>query len=1402
MNQPSPGGTTHTTERPIPYESIVQRHNALISRARDVDDAKIVEDVYRFMRDAAQAGKWLDSPAERRAVQGELSYWTTFLFRKQLSASEGTLADFDPKAAVPLEIACPYPGLRAYGLIGREDLGQDIVNFFGREREITECCQYLESNTLLAIIAGSGTGKSSLAMAGVLAHITESSLPGWLCAQRMTPGSEPLSALLHALDTVLGLQGAPRLGELLNVLGTTELPSQSASHTASVLVELLAGKRVLIFVDQFEELYSLCRDFRQRVVFANIVCRLAALEFEDASPFRLLITMRTDHVHFAESLTPDLYILLRKRAYYLEPLTINGVRQVIAQPAKRVGLRFVPYSIVEELATQTASLAAGLPLLQFALRKLWFGRRRNEVNVPLDIVDVTDVERLVHAQPGTKPDAVVERALSFAADQLYRDLNSEQQGICKRLFLELTEISDNFEDPLRRRRGELDLTETVAGHLGVSREDVVNVISRLVESELLLRTVSTAPGQSAAATELEVAHEALFRHWNKFRVAWLPDAKGDLLRVKTVEREAAEWEKSARSEEQLKQRGRELEVAEGLSNTGWLSEVAREYVSQCRTWEDSLVRTAKDAKNSKARNRWLFAVTCGCIVVAVIFGVLWVRTWSVETITHAYSEIERHPADGLKNSRTVARALTMMPEGARIKEIATIKELRTVLANAANLVEVGGKDGIAALDRTGSALMSLPGWKPTDNPTIRILNVEHWRGASPDAAPKWYEKLIPVLGLTAQDLAEARLNHGGTRALIRYRNANEELIEIFEVSDARAGSARQLASYKSPLTRFDRSDFSDDGDWFVIAGTRESREALEERSVPTVILYDVQHHTEVSWSPPADHEWDPIRYSRVSALAVSDGGRFVAVGFAVGPNAGETVLVQWKPTRGAKSPRAEILSPFFGGQVTDVRFRTAPNGPGWVAAAGWATRSSSTATAEPPLNGQVMGRFAPSDPKGSEQGPDRSLVVQWMISDGEKSLVSAGVPFTLPVPSVEKFSLSSDGTRLLTVGSSIMAVWDTANMADGASMIELFGPAGLIQAVFSDDGKSVLALRSTGGTDPRHLSPPVLYRYPIVVEMPLLRRVGNSDVPLPLFFGTGYTGNASRALGDTNVSHRLRLVADRQGEVAAYVHNDPPNVTIGLRTFPMDESATGPVTIPWSDRSPEFVSIVKSGNDIRAAFASSSAVKVLTGRMIHGAIVPNPTISTLAPLPDALGQSPQITCVAMARDRSRLLIATNDGQDFLRDGPSWNPSSSEKSTPENPGIQVRAGIGACAITRDGNTTATGDLRGWIEVSSSAPDDHLSSNFIWLGGSVRIVNFSDNGKYLLAFVPSQSKVFVIAKNDNWEIVKEQTVNDVFDVNFLARGSDKLPPQFAKVRFDGSQVVYECWECMSLDELSNL
>lgn len=483
-----------------PYPSLLElkeTHTRLRRLRSEGETLSLLDEIETFIQRGSATGAILDNDDDRRLTQSYLDYWVTFLYRAKRTPSDATLAEFDPSLAPQLDDSlCPYKGLNAF-----QETDRNI--FFGRERLIEAMTRSLIDRRLLVVVGPSGSGKSSMVLAGLLPALKNGVLSGsehWQYFPPFVPGSNPLRNLALA-------SRPPDKNSADWITQQTQSLKQDRYHLIKT-VQGLGDAPAVIIVDQFEEIFTLCTDDQLRNAFIENLVNLA----EASNPKHLVIlTLRSDYEPQIVSL-PALIPLFERGHARITPLASSDLYQAIEEPAKRVGLRFED-GVADALVKDILGEPAGLPLLQFALLRLWKMRDHNRITW------------LAYKSLGG-----ARRALALTADEFYNGLFGEDQAVVKRILLRLARPSEGFEVTSNRvRRKTLDLA-------GDHPQKVDHALNKLVGAGLVRLT----RGETAADDQVEVAHEALVRNWPTL-VGWLEDERVTLRRRLRLTAAADQW---------------------------------------------------------------------------------------------------------------------------------------------------------------------------------------------------------------------------------------------------------------------------------------------------------------------------------------------------------------------------------------------------------------------------------------------------------------------------------------------------------------------------------------------------------------------------------------------------------------------------------------------------------------------------------------------------------------------------------------------------------------------------------------------------------------------------------------------------------------------------------------------
>jgi len=409
----------------------------------------------------------------------------------------------------------PYRGLNAM-------TESDADFFFGRARETAEVIGALADtpDKLPVLLGNSGVGKSSLAQAGAIAALVQQAWPEtaetpgmwppafnasrrW-CFLKLKPGIEPVRALVEpflwtwqfdAVDPGRAelqsswvcklLEGKVTLRDLLDA---TQARYRNELHQPE-------PPAFLIYIDQGEELYARSEERERRLFSEMLVHGLGDPRL------RAMISMRAD---FFGDLQKDEPLYMAHRQINVPPLREAQLHEVASRPAALLSARFDPEELAAALAGRTAQESAkdagALPLLSYLLDDMWTGmvkRGDGKLRLPKAAVEIGAV--------------LVDRADAFLAAHP----NSEDQ--LRRIFTLRLATVRKGEEPTRRRAARSEFTD-----------EEWRLVSELADHpNRLLVTATPEAGESYA----EVAHETVFRRWEKLR-EWI-EAEREFLAWRT-----------------------------------------------------------------------------------------------------------------------------------------------------------------------------------------------------------------------------------------------------------------------------------------------------------------------------------------------------------------------------------------------------------------------------------------------------------------------------------------------------------------------------------------------------------------------------------------------------------------------------------------------------------------------------------------------------------------------------------------------------------------------------------------------------------------------------------------------------------------------------------------------------
>jgi eukaryotic-like serine/threonine-protein kinase len=445
----------------------------------------------------------------------------------------------------------PYAGLASF----QEN---DAARFFGRSREIAAMVNRIRTQPMLAVVGGSGVGKSSLVRAGLVPGLKRSG-EAWECVV-LRPGRNPMAALASVLNPLLATSStladeAERTGKLIERLKAE--PGYLGSTLRAQAVR--ENKRLLLFIDQFEELYTNVADLEERQAFTGC---LAAAADDPTAPVRVVLSIRSDFLdRVAEN--PQFLAELNQGLFFLLPPNRDGLRDALVQPAEMAGYHFEDDAIVEDMLDHLAQTPGALPLLQFTAAKMW---------------DARDSTRKLFTRQAYETIGGIGGALASHADSVLAKLTPPAQALVRGIFLRLV-------TPERTRAV---VSQRELEELHQDRSEVHRVIEQLAYARLVVVQTAEAGGTST----VEIVHESLIHAWPTLK-RWLDEGHEDSVFMEQLRQAARQWQ----------QKGHDA----GLLWRGDIIGEARRFRSRYRgelPWvQESFLRAVFDAHDRGIRRR-------------------------------------------------------------------------------------------------------------------------------------------------------------------------------------------------------------------------------------------------------------------------------------------------------------------------------------------------------------------------------------------------------------------------------------------------------------------------------------------------------------------------------------------------------------------------------------------------------------------------------------------------------------------------------------------------------------------------------------------------------------------------------------------------------------------------------
>ena len=461
---------------------------------------------------------------------------------------------------------CPYKGLFAFW-------EQDADVFFGRESLIQLLTEKLDQKHIVQVSGPSGSGKSSLVAAGLIPALKASDTWQVLYCR---PGSDPFASLASALIPHLKpsddeISRAAQLPKLREVLEKGQL-----RYLLRRAVAANGNRALLLFIDQFEELYTQCNTQTLRDSFLDTLLTLVGADAVANAPrIRLVYTIRAD---FANRLLSHRGFTdaIQDADVKIGPMNREELDSVIRRPASLRNVRFEE-GLAERILNDAGVEPSTLPLLEFALAELW--ERQTEGT-------------LTHA--GYERIGQLSGAIAHQAEKIIRGLGSSQQEVARHILARLVRLADESGEHTRQR---IPLAALYSEEL-LNKDAGRKVLDQLTQARLV--TVAVASDQRQRM--VEIAHEALVRRWPRLK-QWLEEDREILVWRQRLGSIIQGWQQTGRDDGFLL-RGSLLDEAKL-----WLTRRANDLTPEEKDFINASLNLQRRERANRAIGRFELLVT-------------------------------------------------------------------------------------------------------------------------------------------------------------------------------------------------------------------------------------------------------------------------------------------------------------------------------------------------------------------------------------------------------------------------------------------------------------------------------------------------------------------------------------------------------------------------------------------------------------------------------------------------------------------------------------------------------------------------------------------------------------------------------------------------------------------------
>jgi serine/threonine protein kinase len=511
----------------------------------------------------------------------------------------------------------PYAGLSSFQ-------EADADRFFGRSREIAALVARVRDEPFVAVVGHSGAGKSSLVRAGLVPALKRSG-EAWE-ALVIRPGGNPLAALASIVAPLIS-SSSSLVDDVRAQEEFKERMRAEPGYVGAVLRSRARRERrkILLFVDQFEELYTQVQEASDRRVFT--AC-LAGVADDATSPIRIVVSLRSD---FLDSISEDEHFMakLGQGVFPLATPSREALRDALVQPVELAGYRFETPALLEGMLQHVEATPGAWPLLQLTAPLLWEQR---------------DATRKLLTEQSHAAMGGMAGVLARHADRILAEVPFKARALARALFLRLVTPE--------RTRATVPMEELRE----LSRD--TTELQRLTDLFVQARLLVVRTEETAAEATVELVHESLIHNWPTL-YRWLDEGQGDAAFLEQLRSAARQWQAQQRDGELL-WRGPLVEEAQRFQRRyhGELPQTQRAFLEAVFTL----------AARTQRRKRLLAVGTTVILALAVTFSAVALvmrREPRQEPVERVLVTVEAAPpasAEVLRNQAEAPGAGQPLPE--------------------------------------------------------------------------------------------------------------------------------------------------------------------------------------------------------------------------------------------------------------------------------------------------------------------------------------------------------------------------------------------------------------------------------------------------------------------------------------------------------------------------------------------------------------------------------------------------------------------------------------------------------------------------------------------------------------------------------------------------------------------